>query len=67
MRQVKVWVNPQEMKNINEKGFPNSYSLQLKEGMVEMTITSEEFQQWQLKERSPMFERSFTGKQLLKD
>jgi len=55
------------MKNINEKGFPNSYSLQLKEGMVEMTITSEEFQQWQLKERSPMFERSFTGKQLLKD
>lgn len=67
MRQVKVWVHPNEMKNINDKGFPNSYSLQLKEGMVEMTITSEEFQQWQLKERNPMFERSYTGKQLLKD
>lgn len=67
MRQVKVWVHPNEMKNINEKGFPNSYSLQLKEGMVEMTISSAEFQQWQLKERTPMFERSFIGKQLLND
>ena len=67
MRQVKVWVHPNEMKNINEKGFPNNYFLQLKEGMVEMTISSDEFQQWQLKERTPMFERSFTGKQLLKD
>jgi hypothetical protein len=55
------------MKNINDKGFPNSYSLQLKEGMVEMTITSEEFQRWQMKERNPMVERSYTGKQLLND
>ena len=67
MRQVKLWVNPNEMKNIHDKGFPNSYSLQQKEGLVEVTISSEEFQQWQLKERNPMFERSYTGKQLLKD
>ncbi len=67
MKQVKVWVHPNEINNINTKGFPNLYSLQLQEGLIEMTISSEEFQQWQMKERNPLAERSFTGKQLLKD
>lgn len=67
MRQVKVWVHPQEMKSINEMGYPQKYSLQPQQGLVEMTITSEEFQQWQMKHLNPVQERSFTGKQLLKD
>jgi hypothetical protein len=66
-RQVKVWVHPNEMKNINELGYPQSYSLQPSNGLVEMTITSDEFQQWQMKKSNPIQERSFTGKQLLSD
>ncbi len=66
MRQVKVWVSPQEMNQINLKGYPNNYSLNPQQGLVEMTITSEEFQRWQSKEVNPVQERSNSGKQLLK-
>jgi hypothetical protein len=55
------------MKSINELGYPQSYSLQPSNGLVEMTITSEEFLQWQMKQSNPIQERSFTGKQLLRD
>lgn len=65
--QVKVWIQENQVRNIWEKGFPDSYSLQSKEGFVEMTISSEEFLKWQMKEKNPIQERSRTGKQILND
>lgn len=66
MRQVKIWVSPQEVTQINQRGYPNSYSLIQQQGLVEMIITSEEFQRWENKEFNPVQERSLAGKQLLK-
>lgn len=66
MKQVKVWVHPQEMSQINKNGYPNSYSLQFQTGLVEMTISSNEFEKWQRKEGNSVEERVTTRKQLLK-
>lgn len=67
MNQVKVWIHENQVKKVWEQGFPDSYSLQPKDGFVEMTISSEDFVKWQMKERNPIQERSRNGKQILND
>lgn len=66
-RQVRVWVHPKKIQQIHENGYPDSYSTTEQEGLVEMTISSEEFLQWQMKKTNPVQERALTGKQILCD
>lgn len=67
MTTVKVWINPQEINHINRYGYPTSFSISSKEGLMEMSISTTDYQRWQNKDQKPMTERSNSVKQLLKD